>query len=279
MAATTATNIDIEVNNAPAMASLASLWEITSMINRGALTDSMMKTSFKISQRKFGAYVRKEGKQPNVNSPSAGGSGELAHVFEWGRSGLPLFLVKMLGRGSKRQVTYAFRDSKKIVPTPTALPGVTKHVFKKKAEAFENAKPFTINPINTPVMVFWRPGYNDSRDGWHDYNRPDVVFKRTTSTIFRPGGGKYENKFRNAFLTWWVSDLGAQGDLNKVAQKMAKSTTYNMALASKESARLAGKKAIVNSTDPGVTAAAKTNAQKAIKRIEAAIAAEGGPKE
>lgn len=210
--------IKSEIDTYPAEVVLETLWHATKMISDGAITDSLMSTSFKISEKNFNRMVRKESTQPDVEDPEGRTGGRFSHVFEWGSSPanpIPLYKLFMAGRGSRRVAGYTFIQSRKAVPQPDALKPFYRrtHVFREKAAVLENADEIKINPIHGKYMVYWRPESSAA-------NKDGVVFRKNESTIFRAGGGKYDANFAQAFFAWWSGEFGVGGDMAKIARML-----------------------------------------------------------
>ena len=268
-------NIGIEIDSWAADVTLAFLREVTAEVKRGALTDQLMDTAFSIAANKFDAYAAAKGKHGDPNEPDWGGSGPLSHVFEWGNPGIPLYHLRMVGVGKSRTVAYTFRESREDVPVPDVMEELYKrrHVYTHKADFLEQGKWLKINPRWSKVMVFYRPGYNASRSTENpesERGQSDIVFKKSESNIYKAGGGKFQNKFKNAFFYWWTRGMGgSNGELGKATKMLSESFVFEAEREVHELARL--KAARKTSRDMDATPLARKRAKARAKSINIAM--------
>lgn len=240
-----------------ARVSIKSLYEATQMIRRGALTDDVIKASFRVMDKQFNLHV----------AAQAAARGDLSHVFDWNMVGSQagrLWQTKLVGRGSNRSVLYAFLPSKKKVPFDPELEGLLRrrHVFKRKAEVFEHGEPVTISPKYAKFLVYINrhngAGYVEGNG--KVFKKNGITFTTRTSNVVNPGGDKFRGKFSAEFVRFWSNPK----PIDELAQELGRSTAVQYARAASSRKRMANYKAKL--TDP--TPEARRRAETAIANLK-----------
>lgn len=246
-----------KVDSHEARVSIRTMYEATQMIRRGALTNDVITASYRVMDRKFNAYM----------SVQSSGRSDLTHMFDWGMRGSNagrLWQTKLAGQGSNKVVFFVFLPSKKKVPFDPELEGKLKrrHVFKRKAEVFENGESISISPRYAKFLVYINRnrGAGSTEPGGKGFKQGNITFTTRTSVIDRAANGMYQGRFTAEFLNFW-NNLGSP---TEVADELSKSTAVQMARAASARKRLGQYQSKLSDPSPE----AKARAQKAIANIK-----------
>lgn len=246
-----------KIDSHDARVSIRTLYEATQMIRRGALTNDVIMASYRVMDRKFNAYM----------SVQASGRSDLTHMFDWGMQGSNvgrLWQTRIAGQGSSKVVYFVFLPSKKKVPFDPELEGVLKrrHVFKRKAEVFENGEAINISPRYAKFLVYINRhrGAGTTDPAGKGFKRGNITFTTRTSVIERAANGMYQGRFTAEFLNFW-NNIGTP---TEVADELSKSTAVQMARAASSRKRLGQYQAKLSDPSPE----AKAKAQRAITNIK-----------
>ena len=249
--------IDSEIQDAAAQVAVRSLWQAAEMVRKGALTNQVMDAAFVTANAKFNAYMATEAED----------NSQVEHVFDWNQVGSAsgrLWRTWMVGRDSNRFVTFSFQQSRKKVPLHPKLEAHTRrrHIFREKAAVLEEAGPITISRKQSRYLVYVARNEAQMRRA----NEDGIVFQKNPSSIEKAGGGYYENQFTMRFLSWWASDLGGGGEVQRIAEYLGDSFAFQAARTASAQNRLAVYKRRMN--DNELDAKARTAAKKMVAAIE-----------
>jgi len=238
---------------------LKTLWIATEMVRKGALTNSLMKTSFDVSDKAFNKFMAGKA-ATDANTSSIG----VQHMFEWGSThqgiGTRLWKTFMTGNNSSRYVGVTFIDSRRKVPlTPKTQKQVSRHVFIKKARMLENAEEVTIKPKKTFLVYEETLGQSVSKKN----PKGNLIFTKKPTGPQPAGMGKFKNNFQNAFNLWWGS-IG-QENMEDVAKFLGESFAVRSARVKAAKTRIQNYKSQINRDE---TPEATRRAKEMIAAIE-----------
>lgn len=260
-----AAKVSVDIDMYDAQVHILTLWQAAESIRKGALTNSLMKTTYNYADKKFDAYMATTATQGDLAE-----KGSIRHMFDWGSKkggfGRRLWQTFMTGSNSKRMVTVGFLQSTKPVPyEPELQPFLKrKHVFRNKASMLEQAAPVTVKTIKAKKLVFV-----DNSNGTHgekiDRGKRQIVFSKGPIQMEKGAAeGYYENHFRNTFIAFWTT--GGQDTMKDVATEMGKTLAFRSARTVAAKKRVTNYKHQMNAKD--ATPEAKRRAAEMIKAIE-----------
>jgi len=259
-----------EVDNYEARVSIGAIYQVVQSIRKGALTEELIGTAFRIIDKGFDQHMQSV----------IGARDDLRHMYDWGMVGSnqgKLWKTVMEGRGKSREVMFIYKPSVKKVPHGE-LEGTLRrrHVFRDKAEVFEEAQPVTISPRFARFLVYINhhagegttTGSGTSFTSGDDEEGQKITFTERTSVIDRAGGGKYYRRFTAEFVAYWTNPGGS---VEKLTQSLANDMEMQTAIAASAKNRIANYKNKMQSSD----AEAKRRAKKAIQTINAKMKQRG----
>lgn len=199
---------------------------ILTSINGGALNEELIVSAKYVADIRFNKYAWKLSKT------------ELAHMFEWGASenSEASRLWKTLFIPGTYTIIFEYKPSVRQVPVHPDLEDTTiyRHVFAQKAQTLEEAPPVIIERDQSEWLRWhWEsrgksPDSGASSDSPIIYGKNGIAITKGPVILEEAGGGRYKNKFTNAFLMFWAT--GGAGTMEEVRKTLQRSVSMRMAM-------------------------------------------------